>query len=88
VVEKKKRKRSDEASSSTSKSGVKKDVGKEERENRELWCLDKVDERGEWGRGWTGFVSCEEAVRGDVNGWAGGKGVAKGNSLDKYIPCE
>lgn len=54
---------------------------------RKLWCIDQCDQRGEWDRGWAGFVTCEEAVRGDVKGWAGGKGIAKG-SLEKYIPCE
>lgn len=50
------------------------------------WCLDEVDKRGEWGRGWVGFVSCEEALRGEVSGWAGGERPAKG--LEKYVPCE
>lgn len=53
----------------------------------DLWCLDKVDQRGEWERGWAGFVSCEEAVKGDVLGWRGGKGEGKGN-LEKYIACK
>ncbi|WVQ80383.1 hypothetical protein IAT38_002488 [Cryptococcus sp. DSM 104549] len=46
----------------------------EEGLGREVFCLDKVDMRGEWGRGWAGFVGCEEVVRGHVEGWAGGGG--------------
>jgi H3 lysine-79-specific histone-lysine N-methyltransferase len=46
-----------------------------------------VDERGEWGRGWVGFVRCEEVVRGQVSGWAGGGGEAKGR-LEKYQACK
>jgi H3 lysine-79-specific histone-lysine N-methyltransferase len=62
-------------------------VRREGEEKRELWCLDKVDERGEWGRGWAGFVGSEAAVRQDVLGFAGGKGEGK-VSLDKYMACE
>ncbi len=51
------------------------------------WCLDLVDERGEWGRGWVGFIPCEEAVRGIRKGWASGYD-SKPNDMDKYLPCK
>lgn len=50
------------------------------------WCLGEVDQRGEYGRGWVGFVSCEEAMRGEVSGWGGGERPARG--MEKYVPCE
>ncbi|KAK4686871.1 [histone H3]-lysine79 N-trimethyltransferase, partial [Tremellales sp. Uapishka_1] len=34
----------------------------EEGLDREVFCLDKVDARGEWDRGWVGFVSSEEVM--------------------------
>lgn len=55
---------------------------------RELFCLDEVDMRGEWGRGWVGFVGCEEVVRGNVGGWAGGNPQGGEKNLDKYQACE
>jgi H3 lysine-79-specific histone-lysine N-methyltransferase len=56
---------------------------------RKVFCPSLVDERGEYGRGWAGFVPCEEAVRGEVRGWAGGqKGSMIKGGRDKYIPCE
>jgi H3 lysine-79-specific histone-lysine N-methyltransferase len=54
---------------------------------RKVFCPSLVDERGEYGRGWAGFVPCEEAVRGEVRGWAGGqKGSMIKGGRDKYIP--
>ena len=50
------------------------------------WCIDQCDRRGEFGYGWCGFVTSEEAMRGNVKGWAS-EGKAEG-SLDKYVPCE
>lgn len=50
------------------------------------WDLSVVDMRGEWRRGWCGFVGSDEVLRGGLKGWAGG-GKAEG-SLDKYVPCE
>jgi H3 lysine-79-specific histone-lysine N-methyltransferase len=52
-----------------------------------IWGWEEVDERGEWGRGWSGFVGCEEVMRGVRKGWAGGGEVRKGE-LDKYVACE
>ncbi|RSH85586.1 Nucleosomal histone H3-Lys79 methylase [Saitozyma podzolica] len=57
-------------------------LGIEETVDREVWCLDKTDMRGEWGRGWAGFVGSEEVTRGVVTGWAGGN--AEGKGLEKY----
>jgi H3 lysine-79-specific histone-lysine N-methyltransferase len=50
------------------------------------WTLSDVDERGEWGRGWAGFVTSEEALFGRVSGWAGAE--KPGGTLDKYVACE
>ena len=50
------------------------------------WDLGLVDMRGEWGRGWCGFVGSDEVIRGGLKGWAGG-GKMEG-TLDKYVPCE
>ena len=50
------------------------------------WCLNLVDERGEWNRGWTGFVPSEEVVRGQRRGWA--RSIPSKDDLGKYIPCE
>ncbi|WVR03485.1 hypothetical protein IAU60_000476 [Kwoniella sp. DSM 27419] len=64
--------------------------GLEEPEVRDgVWCLDQVDMRGEWGRGWVGFVGSQEIVRGHVTGWAGGGGSgngsgAEGKHVEKY----
>ena len=52
---------------------------------RNLWSFEKVDGRGEWGLGWAGFTTAEEAVRKDVTLWDGGKG--KGAGTEKYEPC-
>ncbi|KAK8845461.1 hypothetical protein IAR55_006174 [Kwoniella newhampshirensis] len=56
----------------------------EEEVGRNIFCLDKVDMRGEWGRGWVGFVGCEEVVRGSMRGWAGGNAGDGLKNLDKY----
>ncbi|WWC66703.1 uncharacterized protein I206_100607 [Kwoniella pini CBS 10737] len=50
----------------------------------ELFCLDDVDMRGEFGRGWVGFVGCEEVLRGKVEGWAGGSNWGESKGLEKY----
>lgn len=55
--------------------------------DRKLFCPQLVDARGEWGRGWAGFVECEEALRGRVTGWAGGDKESK-EQRDKYQACE
>ncbi|ORX34694.1 S-adenosyl-L-methionine-dependent methyltransferase [Kockovaella imperatae] len=49
------------------------------------WCFSQVDERGEWGRGWAGFVPSEEVVRGQRRGFKGSL-QGKANDLEKYIP--
>ena len=59
----------------------------EEDIERDVFCLDQVDERGEFGRGWVGFVGSEEIVRGITQGWATGDAVGNAE-LDKYVPCE
>ncbi|BEJ17151.1 hypothetical protein CspHIS471_0605520 [Cutaneotrichosporon sp. HIS471] len=54
---------------------------------RRVFCPALVDERGEFGREWAGFVPCEEAVSGVVRGWAGGqKGSTSKGGRDKYLP--
>ncbi|BEI86380.1 hypothetical protein CcaverHIS002_0606670 [Cutaneotrichosporon cavernicola] len=54
---------------------------------RKVFCPALVDERGEFGREWAGFVPCEEAVSGVVRGWAGGqKGSTSKGGRDKYLP--
>lgn len=55
---------------------------------RRVFCWDKVDMRGEWGRGWAGFVGCDEVVRGNVQGWANGGGGDGSKNLGKYRACE
>lgn len=55
--------------------------------DRKLFCPSLVDARGEWGRGWAGFVECEEALRGRVAGWAGGDKESK-EQRDKYQACK
>ena len=60
--------------------------GDEDATGHGSWTLGEVDERGEWGRGWTGFVTSEEALFGRVSGWAGGEKT--GGTLDKYVACE
>ena len=52
------------------------------------WCFGKVDERGEWGRGWIGYVPSEEVFRGVRRGWAGSQGGKAAYNLEKYVPCE
>jgi H3 lysine-79-specific histone-lysine N-methyltransferase len=59
----------------------------EEEVRRKVFCLDEVDERGEFGRAWTGFVGCEEVVRGVRRGWATGNDPGRGE-LEKYVPCK
>nr|ODN86625.1 histone-lysine N-methyltransferase, H3 lysine-79 specific [Cryptococcus depauperatus CBS 7841] len=51
---------------------------------RRVFCWDKTDMRGEWGRGWVGFVGCEEVVRGDIGGWAGGGGGQGEKNWTRY----
>ncbi|WVQ93805.1 hypothetical protein IAU59_000883 [Kwoniella sp. CBS 9459] len=52
---------------------------------KDQWCLDQVDMRGEFGRGWVGFVGSEEVVRGQIHGWAGGNAISGDEkNLDKY----
>lgn len=60
----------------------------EEVVGRRVFCWDKVDMRGEWGRGWAGFVGCDEVVRGNVQGWANGGGGDGSKNLEKYRACE
>jgi len=56
---------------------------------RRVFCPDHTDARGEYGRGYVGFVPCEEAVRGTVTGWAGGKDIKETKETkDKYQACE
>ena len=50
--------------------------------------MDEVDERGEYDRGWAGFVPCEEAVRGLRRGWASWGNEGGKADLDKYVACE
>ncbi|WWC85945.1 uncharacterized protein L201_000815 [Kwoniella dendrophila CBS 6074] len=54
------------------------------RRKDELFCLDQVDMRGEYGRGWIGFVGSEEVLKGKVEGWAGGSGWGEHKGSDKY----
>ncbi|OXG13478.1 histone-lysine N-methyltransferase, H3 lysine-79 specific [Cryptococcus neoformans Ze90-1] len=56
----------------------------EEVVGRKVFCWDKVDMRGEWGRGWAGFVGCDEVVKGNVQGWANGGGGDGSRNLGKY----
>lgn len=56
---------------------------------RRVFCPSLTDARGEYGRGYVGFVPCEEAVRETVTGWAGGKDIKESKSTkDKYQACE
>lgn len=55
--------------------------------DRKLFCPSLVDARGEWGRGWAGFVECEDAFRGRVSGWAGGDKETR-EQREKYQACE
>ncbi|WRT63690.1 uncharacterized protein IL334_000613 [Kwoniella shivajii] len=48
------------------------------------FCLEEVDMRGEYNRGWIGFVGCEEVLQGGSNGWAGGGGNGQSKGLEKY----
>ncbi|WVQ76370.1 hypothetical protein IAR50_006035 [Cryptococcus sp. DSM 104548] len=58
----------------------------ERKVGRQVFCWDKVDMRGEWGRGWAGFVGSDEVVGGQIEGWAGGgRGEATGKTV-KYTP--
>ncbi|WVW81966.1 hypothetical protein I302_103969 [Kwoniella bestiolae CBS 10118] len=52
----------------------------------ELFCLDEVDMRGEYDRGWVGFVGCEEVLNGKIKGWASGSNGwgENGKGLEKY----
>nr|XP_018266838.1 uncharacterized protein I303_00816 [Kwoniella dejecticola CBS 10117]OBR88996.1 hypothetical protein I303_00816 [Kwoniella dejecticola CBS 10117] len=50
----------------------------------ELFCLHEVDMRGEFGRGWVGFVGGEEVLKGKVEGWAGGSSWGESKGLEKY----
>ncbi|OCF45218.1 histone-lysine N-methyltransferase, H3 lysine-79 specific [Kwoniella heveanensis CBS 569] len=60
-------------------------LGDEDHARKDQWCLDQVDMRGEYGRGWVGFVGSEEVVRGQIYGWAGGNGGnGDGKNLEKY----
>lgn len=63
-------------------------VAGDERIGRAVFCPEQVDERGEWSRGWAGFVPGEEVVRGLRKGWAGGHGEGEKGVLDKYVACE
>ncbi|ODO01958.1 histone-lysine N-methyltransferase, H3 lysine-79 specific [Cryptococcus wingfieldii CBS 7118] len=58
----------------------------EKKVGRRVFCWDKVDMRGEWGRGWVGFVGSEEVVGGQVEGWAGGGGGEATSKTVKYTP--
>lgn len=68
-------------------SGTTPDTSNEEL-GRTVFCPMLCDERGEWGRGYAGFVTCEEAVRGTVSGWAGGSKSKEMGTRDKYLACE
>ncbi|WVF66181.1 hypothetical protein IAT40_000921 [Kwoniella sp. CBS 6097] len=60
-------------------------LGMEDEARNDQWCFDQVDMRGEFGRGWVGFVGSEEVVKGQIHGWAGGNGNSgDGKNLDKY----
>ncbi|WVQ62521.1 uncharacterized protein L199_000663 [Kwoniella botswanensis] len=52
----------------------------------DLLCLDQVDMRGEYNRGWVGFVECEEVLKGKMKGWASaGNGWGEtSKGLEKY----
>jgi len=54
---------------------------------KDAFCLELVDERGEFARGWSGFVECEEAVRGFRKGWATGNNESGKGVMEKYFPC-
>lgn len=56
--------------------------------DRKVFCPARVDERGEFGRGYAGFVHCEDAVRGVVRGWAGGSVNNAKDPKDKYQACK
>lgn len=55
---------------------------------RPVFCPSLADKRGEWGRGYAGFVTCEEALKGVVHGWAGGNREVKESAREKYQSCK
>ncbi|WOO77194.1 Histone-lysine N-methyltransferase, H3 lysine-79 specific [Vanrija pseudolonga] len=68
----------------TAASGSTPDAAGEGDVGRSVFCPTRTDERGEWGRGYAGFVPCEHAVRGTVVGWAGGSKEGKEGEREKY----